>query len=190
MSTKILVLLGSLRQSSFNRRIAELATTLGSEDVTIELFDGLREVPFYDQDIDGDTPPAAAVALRDAANAADGLLLISPTYNGGVPAHLKNAVDWLSRPYGAAALSGTPVAAGGTAYGPTGGSFAHDSLLTSIEIAGGHPVNEVKFAIPGSEERFAALDPQDDPEVREQLQASLDSLVAAVREKDEVKAAA
>ncbi len=99
----------------------------------MELFEGLAEIPFYNEDIDVEgTVPAQAERLREAAAAADALLIFTPEYNGTIPAVLKNAIDWLSRPYGAGAISGKPVAVAGTALGQYGGVWAHDETRKSV----------------------------------------------------------
>ena len=111
LSTTILTLVGSLRAGSINRQLAEAAAAGAPEGVEVKLFEGLGDIPFYNEDIDVEGHvPEAAQSLRDAAAAADGLLLISPEYNGTMPAVLKNAIDWLSRPFGAGAISGMPTA--------------------------------------------------------------------------------
>ncbi|MET7600044.1 NAD(P)H-dependent oxidoreductase [Streptomyces sp. NPDC004082] len=166
MSVRILALVGSLRAGSHNRQLAEAAVKHAPEGVEIELFEGLAEVPFYNEDIDveGDVP-AAAARLRAAAGQADGFLLFSPEYNGTMPAVLKNAIDWLSRPYGAGALGGKPVAVVGTAFGQFGGVWAQDEARKAAGIAGGTVLEDVKLSIPGSVTRFAETHPADDDEV-------------------------
>ncbi|MFJ5997330.1 NAD(P)H-dependent oxidoreductase [Streptomyces sp. NPDC092370] len=170
MSVRILALVGSLRAGSHNRQLAEAAVKLAPEGAEVSLFEGLAEIPFYNEDIDveGDVP-AAAARLREAANAAGGLILFTPEYNGTIPAVLKNAIDWLSRPYGAGALSGKPVAVVGTAFGQYGGVWAHDETRKSVGVAGGKVLEDVKLSIPGSMTRFAETHPADDAEVAEQL---------------------
>ena len=73
---------------------------------TVEIAEGLGELPFYNEDLDGDagarSPPQR---LRDQVAAADRVLAVTPEYNGTMPAVLNNAIDWLSRPYGAGALA-------------------------------------------------------------------------------------
>ncbi|MYS93610.1 MULTISPECIES: NAD(P)H-dependent oxidoreductase [Streptomyces] len=170
MSVRILALVGSLRAGSHNRQLAEAAVKLAPEGAEVELFEGLAEIPFYNEDIDVEgTVPAAAAKLREAANAADGLILFTPEYNGTIPAVLKNAIDWLSRPYGAGALSGKPVAVVGTAFGQYGGVWAHDETRKSVGVAGGKVLEDVKLSIPGSVTRFAETHPADDAEVAAQL---------------------
>ncbi|MDQ0717979.1 NAD(P)H-dependent oxidoreductase [Streptomyces luteogriseus] len=170
MSVRILALVGSLRAGSHNRQLAEAAVKLAPEGAEVNLFEGLAEIPFYNEDIDVEgSVPAAAARLREAANTADGLILFTPEYNGTIPAVLKNAIDWLSRPYGAGALSGKPVAVVGTAFGQYGGVWAHDETRKSVGVAGGKVLEDVKLSIPGSMTRFAETHPADDAEVAEQL---------------------
>ncbi|MEV6591492.1 NAD(P)H-dependent oxidoreductase [Streptomyces acidicola] len=166
MSVRILALVGSLRAGSHNRQLAEAAAKHAPEGVEIELFAGLADVPFYNEDIDVEgSVPAAAARLREVAGQADGFLLFSPEYNGTIPAVLKNAIDWLSRPYGAGALSGKPAAVVGTAFGQFGGVWAQDEARKALGIAGGTVLEDAKLSIPGSVTRFAETHPADDAEV-------------------------
>ncbi|GAA2460262.1 NAD(P)H-dependent oxidoreductase [Streptomyces glaucus] len=170
MSVRILALVGSLRAGSHNRQLAEAAVRLAPEGAAVELFEGLADIPFYNEDIDVEgSVPAAAAKLREAAAAADALILFTPEYNGTIPAVLKNAIDWLSRPYGAGAISGKPVAVVGTAFGQYGGVWAHDETRKSVGIAGGKVIEDIKLSIPGSMTRFAETHPADDAEVAAQL---------------------
>ena len=105
---KILALVGSLRAASVNRQLAELAAETAPEGVAVTVFDRLGDLPFYNEDIDNDDVPASVVALRDAAAEADAALVVTPEYNGSIPGVLKNAIDWLSRPFGNGALKGKP----------------------------------------------------------------------------------
>ncbi|GAB2934555.1 NAD(P)H-dependent oxidoreductase [Streptomyces heilongjiangensis] len=174
MSVRILALVGSLRAGSHNRQLAEAAVKHAPEGARIELFDGLADVPFYNEDLDVEgSVPAAAARLREAAASADALLLFSPEYNGTMPAVLKNAIDWLSRPYGAGALVGKPVAVVGTAFGQYGGVWAQDEARKAAGIAGAKVLEDVKLSVPGSVTRFAETHPADDTEVVEQLSAVL-----------------
>ncbi|MFP1624993.1 NAD(P)H-dependent oxidoreductase [Streptomyces sp. 5K101] len=179
MSVRILALVGSLRAGSHNRRLAEAAVKHAPEGVDIEIFEGLADVPFYNEDIDVEgSVPAAAAVLREAAGRADALLLFTPEYNGTMPAVLKNAIDWLSRPYGAGAISGRPVAVVGTAFGQYGGVWAHDEARKAAGIAGAAVLEDVKLSIPGSVTRFAETHPADDAEVVTSLTEVLKQVTA------------
>ncbi|AJE39591.1 MULTISPECIES: NAD(P)H-dependent oxidoreductase [Streptomyces] len=180
MSVRILALVGSLRSGSHNRQLAEAAVKHAPQGVEVVLYEGLADVPFYNEDIDVEgAVPQAAAALREAAGSADSFLLFSPEYNGTIPAVLKNAIDWLSRPYGAGALTGKPVAVVGTAFGQYGGVWAQDEARKAAGIAGGAVVAEAKLSIPGSVTRFAETHPADDTEVVEGLTKVIEQLTQA-----------
>ena len=115
---KVLVLLGSLRAASVNRQLAELAIENAPDGVSLRLFDRLGELPFYNEDIDNEGVAEPVVALRQAAGEADAALVVTPEYNGSIPGVLKNAIDWLSRPFGDSALKGKPMAVVGASLGP------------------------------------------------------------------------
>ena len=105
MTIRILALVGSLRAGSYNRQLAEAAVKHAPEGTDVEIFEGLAEVPFYNEDLDRPGAlPGPVQALRDAVGRADALLLVTPEYNGSLTAVLKNAIDWASRPH----LSGAP----------------------------------------------------------------------------------
>jgi NAD(P)H-dependent FMN reductase len=146
---KVLVLLGSLRAASVNRQLAELAGESAPAGVTVALFDSLGELPFYNEDIDNDDVVEPVKALRQAAAEADAALVVTPEYNGSIPGVLKNAIDWLSRPFGNGALKGKPMAVVGTSLGQYGGVWAHDETRKSFGIAGPRVVEDLKLSVPG-----------------------------------------
>ena len=188
MSVRILALVGSLRADSHNKKLAEAIALNAPENVDVQIHGSLGNIPFYNEDIDveGQVPEAAA-ALRAAANEADTLLLVTPEHNGTVPAALKNAIDWLSRPFGAGALAGKPTAVVGTAFGQYGGVWAQDEARKAVGIAGAKVLEDVKLAVPGSMVRFAELHPKDDAEVVEQIKGIFEPLTAV--QDDEAAAA-
>jgi NAD(P)H-dependent FMN reductase len=146
---KVLGLVGSLRAASINRQIAELATEVAPDGVAVTIFEGLGDLPFYNEDIDNDADvPAAVTALRAAAADADAALVVTPEYNGSIPAVIKNAIDWLSRPFGDSALKGKPLAVIGGAFGQYGGVWAHDETRKSFGIAGPTVVESIKLSVP------------------------------------------
>ena len=134
--THVAVLVGSLRADSVNRQVAESLKASAPAGVEIEIVDGLAEVPFYNEDIDGAEVPAAAAALRDKVGAADRVLVVTPEYNATMPAVLNNAIDWLSRPYGQGAIVGKPLGVVGVTPTPYGGKWAHEDTQRSAKIAG------------------------------------------------------
>lgn len=146
---KVLALVGSLRAASVNRQIAELAADTAPDGVTVTVFDRLGELPFYNEDIDNEADvPAPVTALRAAASDADAALVVTPEYNGSVPGVLKNAIDWLSRPFGNSALKDKPLAVIGGSMGRYGGVWGHDETRKSFGIAGPRVVESIKLSVP------------------------------------------
>jgi NAD(P)H-dependent FMN reductase len=145
---KVLVLLGSLRAAAVNRQLAELAVESAPDGVGLGLFDRLGELPFYNEDIDTEDVPEPVTALREAAADADAALVVTPEYNGSIPGVLKNAIDWLSRPYGDGALKDKPLAVVGASLGQYGGVWAHDETRKSFGIAGPRVVEALKLSVP------------------------------------------
>lgn len=184
MSTvRILALVGSLRSGSHNRQLAEAAVAVAPEGVEVEIFEGLADIPFYNEDTDNPTDvPASAVRFRDAAESADAFLLFSPEYNGTIPAVLKNAIDWASRPMGSGVFVNKPVAAIGTAYGQYGGVWAQDDTRKSAGIAGARVMDEAKLSVPESVIRFAERHPSEDAEITEQLAVVVQQVADAAKE--------
>ena len=109
-SIRILGISGSLRRGSHNTSLLRAAARSLPPGVELERFDGLADLPHYNEDLDHEPVPAAVARLRAAIAAADGLLIATPEYNGSIPGVLKNAVDWASRPFPDNAVKGKPVA--------------------------------------------------------------------------------
>ena len=98
---RILALGGSLRERSRNRALLDEAAALVPPGTTLDLtaLAGIGSLPLFNQDVlERDGFPPGAMALKDALQAADGLLIATPEYNWGIPGYLKNAIDWASRP--------------------------------------------------------------------------------------------
>ena len=146
----VLVLVGSLRAKSVNRQLAELAAGSAPDGVLVTVYPDLGDLPFYNEDLDIEPAPAPVAALRAAAAAADAALVVTPEYNGTIPGVLKNAIDWLSRPFGDGALKGKPIAVIGAAMGRYGGVWAHDETRKSFGIAGPRVIETITFSLPMS----------------------------------------
>ncbi|MHC9296377.1 NADPH-dependent FMN reductase [Mycobacterium sp. LTG2003] len=175
---KVLVLVGSLRAASINRQLAGLAVETAPDGVDLRVFDRLAELPFYNEDIDTQDVAEPVAALREAAAGADAALVVTPEYNGTIPAVLKNAIDWLSRPYGSGALKDKPVAVIGAALGQYGGVWAHDETRKSLSIAGPRVVEDLKLSIPAKV--FDGKHPRENAEVVANLRDVVGKLAAEV----------
>jgi NAD(P)H-dependent FMN reductase len=171
--TRVAVLVGSLRADSVNRKLAELLRDRAPAGVTLDLVDGLGELPFYNEDLDhGTDVPAAAAALRARVGLADRVLAVTPEYNGTMPAVLNNAIDWLSRPYGAGAMFGKPFGVVGTTPTPYGGKWSHADAARSAGIAGAVVVEDVTVS-----QSSIDLDVLSDPVVLAKLHDAVTRLV-------------
>jgi NAD(P)H-dependent FMN reductase len=175
--TDVLVLVGSLRAASVNRQIADVAAEVAASDgIGATVYEGLGDVPFYNEDLDGAAAPAAVAALREAAARADAVLVVTPEYNGTIPAVLKNAIDWLSRPYGAGALNGKPLAVVGSALGQYGGVWAHDDTRKSFGIAGAKVIEDITVSVPSG--TFDGKHPRENAQLVQDVRESVEKLVA------------
>ena len=169
---RVIVLVGSLRTDSLNRRIAETLRDQAPAGVTLEIVDGLGELPFYDEDLDGENVPAVVRAVREKVATGDRVLAVTPEYNGTMPAVLNNAIDWLSRPFGAGAIQDKPFGVVGATPTPYGGTWAHADTARSAGIAGAVVVEEVLVS-----QSAIDVDVIGDPEVFGRLVGAVQALV-------------
>ena len=138
---RVLGISGSLRRNSHNTSLLEEAARLLPEGVEFEIFDGLRAVEPYDEDLDGPLAPSGAARLREELERADAVLIATPEYNSSIPGALKNALDWASRPLGASALTGLPVAVIGASTGRFGAVWAQAELRKVLAASGARVVD-------------------------------------------------
>lgn len=100
-TVKVLALAGSTRSESLNKRLlAAVASLADPAEAEVEIID-LRDypLPLYDGDLEeAEGVPTNAMLLKEKFLAADALLISTPEYNTSLPAVLKNAIDWVSRP--------------------------------------------------------------------------------------------
>lgn len=130
-SSRLLGVSGSLRRDSFSTAILRTLQTALAPSVELFLHP-LDDVPLYNQDHDTATPPEAVRRLRTAIGQSDGVVIVSPEFNYGIPGVLKNALDWASRPYGASTLIGKPVATITASPAFTGGVRAQSQLNETL----------------------------------------------------------
>ena len=130
--TPILGLSGSLRREAFNYGLLRAAAELAPAGTTIRQ-GSIREVPLYDADLEAaDGLPPAVQILQAQLRDADGLLMVTPEYNNGIPGVFKNAIDWMSRGPGLAYFVGKPVALLGASPGGFGTVLAQNDWLPVV----------------------------------------------------------
>ena len=176
---RILALSGSLRRDSSNTRLLRAAAEEAPEGVDVVLWQGLKEVPPYDQDDDVVPAPAAVESFREAVREADAVLIATPEYNFSVPGVLKNAVDWASRPLATNAFRNKPVAVIGASAGMFGAVWSQAELRKVLGQALGADVADVEVAVGRSFEKFDEDGRLIDDDVRAQLRDAVAVLVGA-----------
>jgi NAD(P)H-dependent FMN reductase len=136
--TRILGISGSLRQGSYNSALLRAAAQLAPEGAQIEI-GSIQGIPLYDGDLEAASGiPDAVKALKAQILASQGLLLVTPEYNNGIPGVFKNAIDWLSRPASdiPALFGNRPVAVIGASPGGFGTILSQDAWLPVLRTLG------------------------------------------------------
>jgi chromate reductase len=132
---QIAVIVGSLRQDSFNRKMANAIVKLAPPGFSFKQVQ-IGDLPLYNQD--DDTNQAQPVKrLKREISDAQGLLFVTPEYNRSIPGVLKNAIDHASRPYGQSAWTGKPAGVLGVSVGTTGTAMAQQHLrniLATLDV--------------------------------------------------------
>ena len=173
---KILGISGSLRLDSYNTGLLRAAAELLPEGVELELWEGLKAVPPYDQDDDGPEAPAAVAELRSAVAGADAVLIATPEYNASIPGALKNALDWVSRPLRSNPLRNKPAAVIGASTGAFGAVWAQAELRKVLGTIGAR-VLEGDVAVGHAPTRFDEQGRLTDEQLLVQLQEVVFGLV-------------
>ncbi len=127
---QVLAISGSLRKASFNSGLLRAAREISPDGMEITIFD-IRDLPFYDGDVEGQGDPASVVALKSAVRGADAIMFATPEYNWGTSGALKNAIDWASRDREEGGLMGKPatiIGAGGRAGTARAQMQLHETL--------------------------------------------------------------
>ena len=131
MAYKIAIIVGSLREGSYNRRIARSVCAIRGDNLECEMVE-IGDLPLYNQDFDSlPQQPGQYVRFRDQVRGADGILFCTPEYNRGVPGVLKNAIDVGSRPYGQSVFDQKPAAVVTASIGAIGGFGANHQIRQS-----------------------------------------------------------
>jgi chromate reductase len=174
---RVLGISGSLRRESHNTRLLGVATEHVPPPGELELFEGLKDVPPYDEDDDGDLAPGGARRLREAIAAADAVLIATPEYNSSIPGQLKNALDWASRPFPDNVLRNKPVAVIGASTGSFGAVWAQAEVRKVLGSIGARVV-DVELPVAGAEAAFGGNRLADE-ELQRRLARILAELVEA-----------
>lgn len=126
MTMNIIAISGSLRKGSFNTALLYALQSLAPPSMQIEIIE-ISNLPLYNQDTEAVFPKEVQV-LKEKITAANGVILATPEYNRSIPGVLKNAIDWISRPYGQNSFAKKPVLIAGVSSGKIGTAVAQNHL--------------------------------------------------------------
>ena len=126
----VVVIVGSLRKESFNRKMARAIAALAPAALKFDIVE-IGQLPHFNQDLEA-TPTPEVTAFKERIARADAVLFVTPEYNRGVPGVLKNAIDVASRPYGKSAWNGKPGAVISVSPGAIGAFGANHQLRQSL----------------------------------------------------------
>ena len=175
---RILGISGSLRRGSHNRRLLRAAGDALPPGADLVEWDGLRDLPPFDEDLES-TPPAAVQELLDAIEDADALLIATPEYNASLPGALKNALDWASRPFPDNVLRDKPAAVIGTSTGLFGAVWAQAEVRKVLKTSGAH-VLESELPVGMADMAFDEEGGLADPDLAARLEDLVTDLVREV----------
>jgi chromate reductase, NAD(P)H dehydrogenase (quinone) len=172
---RLLAISGSVRQGSYNAALLRAAAGEYQGDVEFVFWQGLADLPAYDEDLDRLPAPRPVEALRHEIGEADAVLIATPEYNGSIPGALKNALDWVSRPFPGNVLRGKPVAVVGASVGLFGALGAQAELRKVLGVIGAE-VLDAALHVPRVHEAFTADGRLRDPQLGSALCSIVDGL--------------
>jgi chromate reductase len=174
----ILVLVGSLRRDSYNRKLANALAKLAPPEFSLQQAQ-IGDLPLYNQDDDPDQADSVK-RLKGEIIAAKGVLFVTPEYNRSIPGVLKNAIDNASRPYGANAFAGKPAGVIGVSVAATGTALAQQHLRNMLAYLDAPTLGQPEAFIQAKEGLFDAYG-EIGSESRQFVQAWMDRYVAWVK---------
>ncbi|MEH7116661.1 NADPH-dependent FMN reductase [Neobacillus vireti] len=136
MSKTIGLICGSLRENSYNRIIAQSLTEMS--DAAQFRWIEIKDLPLFNEDLEIGGDPDKVRSFKSAIQDVDGIMIVSPEYNSGIPGGLKNALDWASRPAKSSVLSRKPVGLIGATPGGLGTAFAQMQIRQILEAMQAH----------------------------------------------------
>ncbi len=176
---RILAISGSLRDGSYNTALLRALREEAPDGVDVDIWQGLKVVPPYDQDEDLVPGPEAVEAFRELVRESDAVFIATPEYNSSVPGALKNALDWASRPMATNVFRNKPVAVISSSAGAFGGVWAGAELRKVLGAMGAR-VTEAELAVGHAHEKVSDDGVIADDELRVGLRDALQTLVTSV----------
>jgi len=174
----ILAISGSLRQGSHNTALLRAAANLLPPGVTVTFYDGLEDIPAFNEDRVANRPESVE-RLWDAVAEVDGVLISTPEYNSSIPGVLKNALDWLSRPLIESPLRNKPAAVIGASTSMFGAVWSQAETRKVLGAIGARVLDR-ELPVPSAEEQFDESGKLVEKEIEQELGSILQALVEAI----------
>jgi len=176
--TRIAVFVGSLREESINKYLAKNLERLAPEGTEFNFVN--LNLPLFNQDVEASNYPADAQAGKDIVEVADGVLFVTPEYNRSTPGVLKNAIDWISRPWGSNSFAGKPVGVVGASVGPVGTAIAQSDMRHILAFLETKQMGQPEIYVANATELFDEKGILTDERWLKNLQNYIDIFVAWV----------
>lgn len=175
---KILAIVGSLREGSYNKQLALLVRELIGERAELEILD-YQDVPFFNEDIETPVPDGVA-RVRASVESADGIWFFDPEYDHFFPGVLKNLLDWLSRavPGKDPLLSKKPATVSGATIGMSGTLGSRNHLITLLNILDMQVMNRPRVAIPHIKDQLDENGKLRSTEIKDLLEKQVEAFLA------------
>ena len=173
---KLGIIVGSNRKESINRKLAQALAKLGA-DAFDATFIQIDDLPMYNQDHENPVP-APVARFKAAVEGAQALLFVTPEHNRSMPALLKNAIDWGTRPWGKSSWPGKPAAIIGTSGGAVSTAVAQQHLRAVLAGLPDMPLMSGEAYIQFKPELFDEAHDVTDAAVKPLLKAFIDKFAA------------
>jgi chromate reductase, NAD(P)H dehydrogenase (quinone) len=187
---RVLGISGSLRRNSYNTALLRHAGVLfEAEGAEFVVYEGLREIPPYDEDCDTAEAPEAVSRIREAVRNTDAVFFVTPEYNSSIPGALKNGLDWLSRPFETNPLRYKPVAVIGASTGVFGAVWAQAELRKVLGAIGAR-ITEGEVAVGHASERFDEHGRLNEPNLEQEVHEVVATLISDTQSRRTIDPAA
>ncbi|MFT7557903.1 MAG: chromate reductase [Planctomycetota bacterium] len=178
MNTKIVGIVGSLREKSYNQGLMEAFKDALPEGVEMEIVT-IGTLPLFNEDLESEFP-LVAQNLKDVVEGADALIIATPEYNRSFPGVLKNAIDWLSRPYGKNSFAGKPTLVVGVSVGANGTAMAQYHLKQLLLYLSAHVLGQPEFFVGNAGSKFDESGKLTDEKTKAYITPALEKLMSVI----------
>jgi chromate reductase len=170
----IIALSGSLRKQSYNTSLIKACKGLSPEGMNIESIT-IENLPHFNEDVETDFPEAVTL-LKQKIEQSDGIIIATPEYNRSIPGVLKNAIDWLSRPYGKNSFKNKTVLIIGASVSPVGAALGQHHLKQILLHLDANVMGQPEFYLSSAHEKFDSDGVLTDELTKEYLSKALHAL--------------